>query len=106
MLQPAADAQKLFTNPANKDRLLQWHTQGMPFLQMADQLKLVIPGPMRDAIAGLSPAEVAIIRDAMVGALNANAAAMPVECSVTGLDGPVTVTSAIGAAGQPIAVIT
>ena len=93
-------AEQLFADPKVREQLLTWHAQQLPLLDMIDRLgftDLVDPA-LRDAIAGLSPEEVAIIRAAVVAEIDrsgdADGATLPVDCGIASVSGPVTVTAA------------
>jgi hypothetical protein len=93
-------AEQLFADPKVREQLLSWHAQQVPLLDMIDRLgftNLVDPA-LRDAIAGLSPAEVAIIRAAVLDEIDragdSESATLPVDCGIASVDGPVTVTAA------------
>lgn len=104
-------AQALFTDPAVRAQARTWHEEGVPLLDMVDRLGLsdLFVGELRDAIAGLAPDEVAIIRKAFVAEIDragaSNVAPMPVDCTLDAVTGPVTVT-AEDVGGRPVAKVT
>lgn len=93
-------AEQVFADPKVREMLLTWHAQAVPLLDMIDRLgftDLVDPA-LRDAIARLSPAEVAIIRTAVVAEIDragdADTATLPIDCGIANVTGNVTVTAA------------
>jgi hypothetical protein len=93
-------AEEVFADPSVRELLLTWHAQQVPLLDMIDRLgfaDLVDPA-LRDAIAGLSPQEVAIIRAAVVAEIDragdSPSATLPVDCGIANITGAVTVTAA------------
>ena len=98
-------AETEFSDPAIRARVLTMHEEGMPFLAMAGELGIVFDGALRDAIAGLTTDEVAIIRKAMVAAINRDDAQMPIDCEIGKLTSKIVVTAEdIG--GEPWAKVT
>jgi hypothetical protein len=93
-------AEQVFADPKVREQLLTWHAQQVPLLEMIDRLgfaDLVDPA-LRDAIEGLTPQEVAIIRAAVVAEIDragdSETATLPVDCGIAPVTGPVTVTAA------------
>jgi hypothetical protein len=111
MLTAVQQAQLKFSDPAIRAQVRAWHDEGLPFLDMVDRIGLtdLFTGPLRDAIAGLSPAEVSTIRKAMIAAIDgagkATEVKMPVDCNLDPVTGPVVVT-AVDRSGQPWAQVT
>lgn len=98
-------AQVQFADPGLRAELLEWHAQGVPLLEMADRLGIVLDPAIRAAVDGLTPDEVGTIRAAFVGEIErtgAGAAEWPVECNIVPVIGPVVVT-AVEVQGRPIA---
>jgi hypothetical protein len=92
-LNPAiAQAYTEFERPEVRAQVLKWHEEGKPLLDMAAELGIVFDGALRDAIAGLSPEEVATIRAAMVNAISNDATKMPIDCSLDKLPAKIAVT--------------
>jgi len=92
-------AEEVFRDPKVRELLLTWHAQKVPLLDMVDRLgfsELVDPA-LRAAIEGLSPGEVAIIRDAMVEEIDragsSPGATLPIDCGIAKVTGPVSVTA-------------
>jgi hypothetical protein len=105
-LSPAiAQAQAEFAKPEVRARVLKWHQEGKPLLEMADELGIVFDGALRKAIADLTDAEVATIRAAMVDAISNDTAQMPVDCSLDALPPKIEVTPE-DKGGRPFAHIT
>lgn len=112
---PALTAVKLaqlkFSDPAIRAQVRKWHEEGVSLLDMVDRIGLSgeFTGPLRDAIANLSPAEVATIRKAMIAAIDRGGesaeVAMPVNCTLDVVTGPVSVTSE-DKGGEPWAKVT
>jgi hypothetical protein len=98
LLTPSASAQQLLSDPTVRAQVLQMHQQNVPFLDMADQLGIggLFVGPLRDAIAGLTNDEVALIRKAFVDAIGragtTDGSCFPVACTLESVTGPVVVT--------------
>lgn len=110
-LPPAALAMQAFGDPSVRSQVRQWHQDEVPFLDMVDRLGLgaQFVGPLRDAIANLTPDEVSIIRKAFLAAIDragdSDGAPFPVACRITATPGPVTV-SALDKNGEPWAEVT
>jgi hypothetical protein len=79
-------AQLKFDDPGERARIKQWHAEGVSFLEMLERLGIAVDGTLRAAIAGLSDAEVAIIRKVMVEEIDRAGAGgeskMPVDCDL------------------------
>ncbi|HEY5014067.1 MAG TPA: hypothetical protein VIK61_15390 [Acidimicrobiia bacterium] len=111
MLTAVEQAQLKFSDPAIRAQVRAWHDEGVSFLDMVDRIGLsdLFTGPLRDAIAGLSPEEVATIRKAMIVAIDrAGKSAdvvMPVNCQLDPAIGPVVVTPE-DRGGEPWAKVT
>jgi hypothetical protein len=106
MTAPAiTEATTQFTDPAIRARVLKMHGQEMPFLAMAAELGIVFDGALRDAIARLTADEVAIIRKAMVAAINRDDPRMPVDCEIVELPAKIAV-AAVDIDGVPWAQVT
>ena len=93
-----------FADPAVRTRVRAWHEEGVSLLDMANRLGIVFDDPLRDIVAGLTPDEVAVIRKAMIAAIDrggqGTGVKMPVDCTLTSLPLDVVVSPAeIG--GQP-----
>ena len=104
-------AEEVFRDPKVRELLLTWHAQKVPLLDMVDRLgfsELVDPA-LRAAIEGLSPGEVAIIRDAMVEEIDragsSPGATLPIDCGIANVTGPVSVTTA-SVDGRSVARVT
>jgi hypothetical protein len=111
MLTAVQQAQLKFSDPAIRAQVLTWHAEGVSLLDMVDRIGLSdeFAGPLREAIAKLSPDEVATIRKAMVAAIDRGGKStdvpMPVDCNLDVVTGPVVVTPA-DRGGQPWAKVT
>jgi hypothetical protein len=104
-------ATELFADPAVRAQVRTWHSQNVSLMDMVDRLGFagLVDDPLRAAITGLSPDEVSIIRDAFLAEIDRAAEStqiiMPVECGLTEVAGPVTVTPA-EIDGRPVARVT
>jgi hypothetical protein len=89
-----ADAQ--FSDPAVRTRIRAWHEEGVSLVDMGNRLGIVFDDRLRDLIAGLSPAEVATIRKAMIAAIDRGGQGagvkMPIDCTLDALPQNVVVT--------------
>ena len=92
-------AAELFSDPQVRARVLAWHEQDVPLLEMVERLGFLdlMEPVLRRAIEDLKPDEVAIIRSAFVAEIErageAPTATMPVRCGIIAVTGPVDVTS-------------
>jgi hypothetical protein len=92
-------AAELFADPKVRALVLGWHEQDVPLLDMVERLGFLnlMEPTMREAIEGLSPDEVAIVRSAFVAEIErageAPTATMPVKCGILAVTGPVDVSS-------------
>jgi hypothetical protein len=79
------DANAALTNPATRDQIRAMHAQGLPLLQMVDQLGLagVLSPEVRAILEGLPADVVAGIRQATVAMLDSTEFVMPIDCRVT-----------------------
>ena len=104
-------AEEVFRDPKVRELLLTWHAQKVPLLDMVDRLGFseLIDSALRAAIEGLSPEEVAIIRDAMVEEIDragsSPGATLPIDCGIAKVTGPVSVT-AVDVDGRSVARVT
>ena len=95
-VQRAAD---LFADPQVRARVLAWHAQDVPLLEMVERLGFLnlMEPVLREAIEGLTTDEVAIIRSAFVAEIERAGddptATMPVRCGIIAVTGPVDVSS-------------
>jgi hypothetical protein len=93
-------AEQLFADPKVREQLLSWHAQQLPLLEMIDRLGFtdLVDPKLRDAIEGLTPAEVGIIRAAVLDEIDragdSDRATLPVDCGIPSVSGPVGVTAA------------
>jgi hypothetical protein len=102
-----ADVQ--FADPAVRARIRAWHEEGVSLLDMGNRLGIVFDDQLRDLIAGLSPAEVATIRKAMIAAIDRGGQGtdvkMPIDCTLDVLPPAVVVTpEEVG--GEPFVRVT
>jgi hypothetical protein len=104
-------ATELFSDPAVRAQVRAWHTENVPLIDMVDRLGFtdLVDNALRAAITGLSPAEVSSVRTAFLAEIERAAQSrqiiMPVECALTEVTGPVTVTPA-EVDGRPIVRVT
>jgi hypothetical protein len=101
------EAQQAWDEPATRARILEMHARGDSLVAMTDELGLgdALDDDLRAVVDGLSPEEVAVIRDAFVSAATVPAgaaASFPVDCAVTDVTGGVHVVAA-GTPDAPIA---
>ena len=95
-VQRAAD---LFSDPKVRARVLAWHEQDVPLLEMVERLGFLnlMEPVLRDAIERLTPEEVAIIRSVFVAEIErageATDVTMPVRCGIIAVTGSVDVSS-------------
>jgi len=75
-------AQVVFGNQGNHDQLLEMHLAGVPFLEMAQRMKVEISPEYAKLIQGLSDDDVKKIRSAMIEALQAGRTMMPYTCDL------------------------
>lgn len=93
-------AGRVFADPAVRTQVRAWFDEGTPLLEMVDRLGIADPfdPELRSAISGLSPEEVKVIRDAVVAEIDragaSTDASLPVECEITRVTGPVSVSAA------------
>lgn len=93
-------AGQVFADPAVRTQVRQWFAEGTPLLEMVDRLGIAdaFEPDLRAAIAGLSPAEVEVIRAAVLAEIERSGpsteATLPVECAITHVTGPVEVSAA------------
>ena len=86
-------AQNVFQDPQYTDQLLAMHKANTPFLEMAAAVGVTLSPDHAKLVAGMSDAEVKIIRDAMVQALERHDAIMPFHCQLQAIPPSITVTS-------------
>jgi hypothetical protein len=102
-------AGELFADPNVRAQLREWHHQDMPLMEMVDRLGIadLFDESLRAAVAGLTPVEVQVIRDVVLAEIDSAGAStessLPVDCSLTSVVGPVSVTLASDTKGRPIA---
>jgi hypothetical protein len=109
-LDGVGQAMAAFADPANREQILQWHHDGASFTAMIDGLGLGGFGSeLRAVIDGLSPEDVAVIREAMVAELDrvgpGEAAELPISCTIDETPRAVDVTP-IRVDGRPFARVT
>jgi len=90
------EAARLWGNPDTRAQIVQMHAEGRSLIEMTDALGL---GPaldadgLRDVVAGLSDAEVKLVRDAFVAEAtkvgDAAGASFPVDCTLDAVGGSV-----------------
>jgi hypothetical protein len=103
-------AAALFQDPDVRAQAKAWHLEEMPLMEMVDRLGLsaLFAPELRAAVAGLSPEEVTIIRQAFIATIDAAGQAteveIPVDCDIKTLVGAVDVTAGEDK-GRPIAVV-
>jgi hypothetical protein len=104
-------AAQVFADPAVRTQVRTWFDEGTPLLEMVDRLGIAdfFDPELRVAIAGLSPEAVTMIRDAFVAEIDragaSTSATLPVECEITRVTGPVTVTPAQSGGRQVVRVV-
>jgi hypothetical protein len=85
-----------FADPAVRARVRAWHEEGVSLLDMGSRLGIVFDDALRDIIAALTPDEVAVIRKAMIAAIDRGGQGadvkMPIDCTLTSLPHDVVVT--------------
>jgi hypothetical protein len=99
-----------FADPSNREQILQWHQEGVSFTDMIDRLGIGGFDPkLRAVIDGLSPEDVAVIREAMVAELvrvgPGGAGELPISCTIQATPQAVDVTP-IRVDGRPFARVT
>jgi hypothetical protein len=93
-------AGQVFADPAVRTQVRAWFEEGAPLLEMVDRLGIAefFEPELRIAIAGLSPEEVGVIRNTVLAEIDragpSTGATLPVECEITRVTGPVTVSPA------------
>jgi hypothetical protein len=84
----AQEAARVWSDPANRERIVQMHAEGRSLVEMTDELGL---GPALDAdglravVAGLTKDEVELVRNAFVAEANRTrgpGASFPVDCTI------------------------
>ena len=63
------EAARVWSDPANRQRIVQMHAEGRSLVEMTDALGLgaaLDADGLRDVVAGLTPAEVELLRNAFV----------------------------------------
>ena len=102
-------AGELFGDPNVRAQLREWHVEEMPLMEMVDRLGFadLFDESLRAAVAGLTPVEVQVIRDVFLAEIDSAWAStdssLPVDCSMTSVVGPVSVTLASDTKGRPVA---
>jgi hypothetical protein len=86
--------QTVFQDPQYTDQLLAMHRAKTPFLEMANAVGVKLSGDYEKLVASMSDAEVAIIRDAMIQALERNDPIMPFHCQLQAIPPSIVVSSA------------
>jgi hypothetical protein len=86
-------AQTVFQDPQYTDQLLAMHRANTPFLEMAQAVGVTISAEYSRLVQSLSDAEVKIIRDAMIQALERKDPVMPFHCQLQAIPPSVSVTS-------------
>jgi len=82
------EAARVWSDPANRARIVQMLAEGRSLVEMTDAVGLgtaLDADGLRDVVAGLSPAEVELVRDAFVAEANRTSgpgASFPVDCTV------------------------
>jgi hypothetical protein len=106
-----ARATELFDDPEVRAQVRAWHLEEMPLLEMVDRLDMsgLFDPDLRAAIAGLSPEDVKVVRQAFLAAIDAagksTTVKYPVDCSIDVISGPVSV-SAGERDGQSVVVVS
>jgi hypothetical protein len=95
-------AQTVFQDPQYTDQLLAMHRANTPFVDMAKAVGVTLSPDYTRLVEGLSAAEVKIIRDAMVQALERNDPIMPFHCQLQAIPPTISVSS-LGAPGHLLA---
>jgi hypothetical protein len=95
-------AQTVFQDPQYTDQLLAMHRANMPFVEMAANVGVTLSAEYTALVEKMSAADVKIIRDAMIQALERRDPIMPYHCQLQGTPPSVTVTS-LGAPGHLLA---
>ena len=86
--------QAVFQDPQYTDQLLAMHRANTPFLEMAEAVGVKLSPEYAKLVAGMSDAEVQIIRDAMVQALERHDPIMPFHCQLQAVPPSISVTAA------------
>jgi hypothetical protein len=103
-------AAEVFADPDVRAQLRTWHLEQMPLLEMADRLGVadLFEPELRATVAGLSAAEVEIVRQVFLAEIDAAGTAtdvaFPVECDASVVAGPVTVRAS-ERDGRPVALV-
>ena len=91
-------------DPANRERVREMHAQGVPLVDMVEQLGLgsTLTPELRAIITGLAPDVVEGIRQATLEMLDRGESAMPLDCQVSDDDiaGGVQVAVVQSSSGQ------
>jgi hypothetical protein len=78
----------VLADPANQERVREMHAQGVPLVEMTEQLGLgsTLTPELRAIITGLAPEVVEGIRQATLEMLDRGESAMPLDCQVSDAD--------------------
>ena len=80
------EAARVWSDPANRARIVQMHAEGRSLVEMTDELGLgaaLDADGLREVVAGLTPEEVELVRNAFVAEANRTpgpGASFPVDC--------------------------
>jgi hypothetical protein len=86
-------AQTVFQDPQYTDQLLAMHQANTPFLEMAAAVGITLSPEYAQLVSQMSDADVKIIRDAMIQALERKDPIMPFHCQLQAIPPKVSVTS-------------
>ena len=87
-------AQAVFQDPQYTDQLLAMHRANTPFLDMAKAMNVTVSTDFSRLVERLSDAEVKIIRDTMIQALERHDPIMPFHCQLQATPPSIAVTAA------------
>lgn len=92
-------AAQVFADPAVREQVKAWFAEDTPLLEMVDRLGISddFDADLRSAISGLSAYEVSVIREVFIAEIDragtSTSASLPVECEITQVVGPVSVSA-------------
>ncbi|HEX4492118.1 MAG TPA: hypothetical protein VH914_13000 [Acidimicrobiia bacterium] len=95
-------AQTVFQDPQYNQQLLDLHRKNTPFVEMANAVGVKLSPEFEKLVTGMSDAEVKIIRDAMIQALERHDPIMPFHCQLQAVPPSISVT-AVGSADSLLA---
>ena len=90
------EADEKFKDPKVREKVAEWHRQGMSFVDMLTQLGIPVSEELKKVLNDMPANEIATIRRVMLAAIEKGDATMPIDCGASVGPVPVTITEARG----------